>query len=62
MVPGEVLPQILDRGVWRRFLNPNLIYTRFQCYVHRQHLRSSFDMLCNLAHITTDSFTVELVF
>ena len=22
-------------------------YTRFQCYVHRQHLCSSFDMLCN---------------
>ena len=42
-------------------------YTRFQCYVHRQHLRSSldmpsFDMLCDLAHIITDSFTVELVF
>ena len=32
------------------------IYTRFQCYVHRRHNRSSFDMpsfemLCNLAHI-----------
>ena len=32
------------------------LYTRFQCYVHRRHLRSSFDMpsfdrLCNLAHI-----------
>ena len=31
-------------------------YTRFQCYVHRRHIRSSFDMpsfdmLCNLAHI-----------
>ena len=31
-------------------------YTCFQCYLHRQHLRSSFDMLsfdrlCNLAHI-----------
>ena len=31
-------------------------YTRFQCYVHRRHLRSSFDMpsfdrLCNLAYI-----------
>ena len=32
------------------------IYTRFQCYVHRQPLRSSLDMpsfdtLCNLANI-----------
>ena len=31
------------------------LYTRFQCYVHRRHLRlsfdmPSFDMLCNLAH------------
>ena len=31
-------------------------YTPFQCYVDRQHRRSSFDMpssdmLCNLAHI-----------
>ena len=34
-------------------------YTRFQCYVHRRHIRSSFDMpsfdmLCNLAHIFYD--------
>ena len=27
------------------------LYTRFQCYVHRRHLCSSFDMLCNLAEI-----------
>ena len=26
-------------------------YTRFQCYVHRRHLGSSFDMLSNLAEI-----------
>ena len=33
------------------FTENSLIYTRFQCYVHRRQIRSSFDMLCNLAHI-----------
>ena len=40
-------------------LKPSFIkrfYTRFLCYVHRRHIRSSFDMpsfdmLCNLANI-----------
>ena len=38
----------------RQMLSMNFMilkpYTRFQCYVHRRHLRLSFDMLCNLAH------------
>ena len=45
-----------ERKIHKHVILPSFVYTRFQCYVHRRHLRLSFDMpsfdrLCNLAHI-----------
>ena len=45
----NIVKQHLDLPLIRSYLLIHLwqnnVYTRFQCYVHRRHLHSSFDML-----------------
>ena len=47
--------------IWQKWaaLSISLFYTRFQCYVHRRHLRSSFDMPWLLCSENQSSIVIQ---